>query len=223
VPLPQVWIVAVPETLGVHWKTFSGEPLEFPQLPASVPVPLVLPVKVPPTTGMTMGLMQVPAPSSQRLAFASVQAAAAESPYQQDVVPGVVMEVCHEHIGEVAAESNPTCPHTGFGIAGHEYATQTAGDDHQPAGVRSREYGDAAEIRGEAAETGRRSRWASQLGPAGRRRTGVRRVPHAALIVCNERAAPVVRVDGNVARDGAAGSLVGIERLRIVRCSGTAP
>ena len=60
VPLPQVWTVAVPETVGVHWNTFSGEPLVMPQPPASVLVPLVAPVKVPPCDGMTVGLPQLP-------------------------------------------------------------------------------------------------------------------------------------------------------------------
>ena len=60
VPLPQVWTVAVPETVGVHWNTFSGEPLVTPQPPASVLVPLVAPVKVPPCDGMTVGLLQLP-------------------------------------------------------------------------------------------------------------------------------------------------------------------
>ena len=60
VPLPQVWTVAVPETVGVHWNTFSGEPLVTPQPPASVLVPLVAPVKVPPCDGMTVGLPQLP-------------------------------------------------------------------------------------------------------------------------------------------------------------------
>jgi len=60
VPLPQVWIAAVPEVAGVHWKTFSGEAPELPQLPASALVPLVLPVKIPPAAGMTIGVLHVP-------------------------------------------------------------------------------------------------------------------------------------------------------------------
>jgi len=47
VPAPHVWIAAVPETAGVHWKTCSGEVPELPQLPACELVPLVVPLKVP--------------------------------------------------------------------------------------------------------------------------------------------------------------------------------
>src|SRR5207247_2273281 len=53
------WMVAVPETAGVHWKTRSGEVPELPQLPASVLVPLVVPLKVPPCAGMTVGVLQL--------------------------------------------------------------------------------------------------------------------------------------------------------------------
>ena len=59
-PAPHVWIVAVPETVGVHWKTRSGEVPELPQLPASELAPLVVPLKVPPCAGMTVGLLQAP-------------------------------------------------------------------------------------------------------------------------------------------------------------------
>src|SRR5438477_193086 len=59
VPAPHVWMVAVPETAGVHWKTRSGEVPELPQLPASVLLPLVVPLKVPPCAGMTVGLLQL--------------------------------------------------------------------------------------------------------------------------------------------------------------------
>ena len=58
--MPQVWIVAVPETAGVHWKTRSGDIPELPQLPASEFAPLVVPPKVPPCAGMTVGLLQPP-------------------------------------------------------------------------------------------------------------------------------------------------------------------
>src|SRR5207248_3137374 len=61
VPAPQVWMVAVPETAGVHWKTCSGAVPEAPQLPASAFVPLVVPPKVPPWAGRTVGLLQSPA------------------------------------------------------------------------------------------------------------------------------------------------------------------
>ena len=57
---PHVWIVAVPETAGVHLKTRSGELPELPQLPACRPVPLVVPLKVPPCAEMTVGLVQLP-------------------------------------------------------------------------------------------------------------------------------------------------------------------
>src|SRR5437867_4320470 len=56
-------MVAVPETLGVHWKTFSGEVPLLPQLPASALAPEVVPGKVPPAAGITVGLPQVPPPS----------------------------------------------------------------------------------------------------------------------------------------------------------------
>src|SRR5213593_672376 len=55
-------MVAVPETAGVHWKTCSGEVPELPQLPASELVPLVVPLKVPPCAGMTVGLVHAPPP-----------------------------------------------------------------------------------------------------------------------------------------------------------------
>src|SRR5438552_749557 len=57
-------MVAVPETAGVHWKTSSGDVPEFPQLPACVLVPLVVPPKVPPWAGITVGLLQAPDPAS---------------------------------------------------------------------------------------------------------------------------------------------------------------
>ena len=59
-PAPQVWMLAVPETAGVHWKTRSGETPELPQLPVSRLVPLVVPVKVPPCAEMMIGLVQLP-------------------------------------------------------------------------------------------------------------------------------------------------------------------
>src|SRR2546427_11279734 len=52
-------MVAVPETAGVHWNTRSGEASELPQLPAAELVPLVVPLKVPPCTGMTVGVLQL--------------------------------------------------------------------------------------------------------------------------------------------------------------------
>jgi len=64
VPAPHVAMVAVPETEGVHWKTSSGDVPEFPQLPACVLVPLVVPPKVPPWAGITVGLLQAPDPAS---------------------------------------------------------------------------------------------------------------------------------------------------------------
>ena len=59
VPAPHVWMVVVPETAGVHWKTRSGEVSELPQLPAAELVPLVVPLKVPPCAGMTVGVLQL--------------------------------------------------------------------------------------------------------------------------------------------------------------------
>ena len=61
VPAPHVWMIAAPETVGVHWKTRSGEVPELPQLPASELAPLVVPLKVPPCAGITVGLLQAPA------------------------------------------------------------------------------------------------------------------------------------------------------------------
>ena len=58
VPAPHVWMVAVPDVVGVHWKTRSGARPEIPHVPASVLVPLVVPVKVPPPAGMTVALPQ---------------------------------------------------------------------------------------------------------------------------------------------------------------------
>src|SRR5437773_1878480 len=57
-------MVAVPEIAGVHWKTCSGEVPELPQLPASVLVPLVIPLKVPPWAGITIWLPHAPEPGS---------------------------------------------------------------------------------------------------------------------------------------------------------------
>src|SRR5205809_4866738 len=57
-------MVAVPETAGVHWKTSSGEVPELPQLPVSCLAPLVVPPKVPPWAGITVGLLQAPDPAS---------------------------------------------------------------------------------------------------------------------------------------------------------------
>src|SRR5438094_6823147 len=58
-------MVAVPETVGVHWKTRSGDSPERPQLPASALAPLVVPLKVPPCAGMTVGLLQSPASAAE--------------------------------------------------------------------------------------------------------------------------------------------------------------
>src|SRR2546427_10730023 len=60
VPPPQVWMVATPETAGVHWNTFSGEGPVLPHVPASVLEPLLTPLKVPPWDGMTVGALQAP-------------------------------------------------------------------------------------------------------------------------------------------------------------------
>src|SRR5436853_248063 len=50
-------MVAVPDVVGVHWKTRSGARPEIPQVPASVLVPLVVAVNVPPPAGMTVALL----------------------------------------------------------------------------------------------------------------------------------------------------------------------
>src|SRR5438034_11227472 len=57
-------MVAGPETDGVHWKTSSGEVPELPQLPVCELAPLVVPPKVPPWAGITVGLLQAPDPAS---------------------------------------------------------------------------------------------------------------------------------------------------------------
>jgi hypothetical protein len=44
----QVWIVAVPETAGVHWKIASGAVLVAESQPERALAPEVVPVKVPP-------------------------------------------------------------------------------------------------------------------------------------------------------------------------------
>src|SRR5437667_7396332 len=49
---PQVWMVAVPDSFGVHANTRSGA-ASPPQLPASVLAPEVVPLNVPPSGGMT--------------------------------------------------------------------------------------------------------------------------------------------------------------------------
>src|SRR2546428_10159865 len=54
-------MVAVPETAGVHWKTCSGAVPGLPHVPARALVPLVVPPKVPPGAGRTVGLLQLPA------------------------------------------------------------------------------------------------------------------------------------------------------------------
>src|SRR5215831_18086672 len=59
VPLaPQVWMVAVPDTDGVHWKTFSGALPLLAQVPLVVLLPLVVPGNTPPAAGRTVGLVQ---------------------------------------------------------------------------------------------------------------------------------------------------------------------
>ena len=55
VAVPQVRIVAIPDLDGVHWKTFSGDVPLFAQVPARLLVPLVVPLKLPPSAWMTVG------------------------------------------------------------------------------------------------------------------------------------------------------------------------
>jgi len=58
---PHVWMVAVPDTAGVHWKTRSGAPpLADAQLPACALAPLVVATIVPPCAGRSCGLAHVP-------------------------------------------------------------------------------------------------------------------------------------------------------------------
>ena len=64
VPVPQVWIVAVPDTAGVHSSTCSGDPLP-PQLPPRRPPPAVVPTNVPPPAG----IVPVGAHASRKLAM----------------------------------------------------------------------------------------------------------------------------------------------------------
>lgn len=63
VPVPQVAMVAVPETVGVQEYTRSGE-VEPPQLPVWALAPEVVPVTVPPPAAITVGLLQVWADAS---------------------------------------------------------------------------------------------------------------------------------------------------------------
>lgn len=55
---PQVWMVDVPDTLGVHWKTVSGDVLVVAHVPASELVPDVVPENTPPAGGITVGAVQ---------------------------------------------------------------------------------------------------------------------------------------------------------------------
>ena len=50
-------MVADPEMLGTHRKTFSGAAVLLPQVPASVPEPAVEPVKTPPDAGIVTALL----------------------------------------------------------------------------------------------------------------------------------------------------------------------
>jgi len=62
VALPQVSIVATPETSGVHWKTRSGAvALVALQLPVWVLAPLVVPVTVPPSGGRMVAVVHASA------------------------------------------------------------------------------------------------------------------------------------------------------------------
>ena len=73
VPAPQVWMVATPETAGVHLNTLSGEVPVLPHVPASVLEPLVTPLKVPPWDGMIVGLLQAPPAGSVVVVVVAVQ------------------------------------------------------------------------------------------------------------------------------------------------------
>src|SRR2546427_6965370 len=77
VPAPQVWMVATPETAGVHWNTLSGEVPVLPHVPASVLEPLVTPRKAPPWDGMIVGLLQAPPAGSVVVVVHAVPAAVA--------------------------------------------------------------------------------------------------------------------------------------------------
>ena len=61
-PAPQVWIVAVPDVAGVHWKTCSGalRLADAAQLPERALAPEVIPVSVPPPGAMAIGAAQLP-------------------------------------------------------------------------------------------------------------------------------------------------------------------
>ena len=56
---PQVAIVAVPETTGVHWKTCSGEFAVVAHVPLCALVPPVALSKTPPWGGIKTGALQV--------------------------------------------------------------------------------------------------------------------------------------------------------------------
>jgi len=74
VPAPQVWMVATPETAGVHRNAFSGEVPVLPHVPAAVLEPLVTPLKVPPWDGMIVGLLQAPPAGSVVVVVVAVHA-----------------------------------------------------------------------------------------------------------------------------------------------------
>src|SRR5262245_7134984 len=55
-------MVAMPDLVGVHENTRSGDVPLLPQLPASALAPLVVPLTLPPAGGMTVGVPQLPPP-----------------------------------------------------------------------------------------------------------------------------------------------------------------
>jgi len=73
VPAPQVWMLATPETAGVHLNALSGEVPVLPHVPVSALEPLVTPLKVPPWDGMIVGLLQAPPAGSVVVVVVMVQ------------------------------------------------------------------------------------------------------------------------------------------------------
>ena len=60
VAAPHVWIVAAPDAAGVHWNICSGAVAVADTQPLTALAPAVVPWKVPPAAGITVGAAHVP-------------------------------------------------------------------------------------------------------------------------------------------------------------------
>jgi hypothetical protein len=58
---PHVCSVDTPDTLGVHWNTYSGAVFVVPHVPVRALAPAVTPVNTPPAGGITVAVAHVPA------------------------------------------------------------------------------------------------------------------------------------------------------------------